>query len=479
MPAGKSAQSNAMLYTVIAFVGLFIIATTCAVIFYVKHEEQKSRAMNMEDLINDLATRREQTSLAKLVGKPLKGKSYLGTLTQYLNQLVSAIVGEIPDNTTASLNFTIALQKINETMETLGEDVQPAYGPEGIDLLQTITHLKSELDSTRQNAGNIEILLNELQDEFDTVVDSFSQQERDLIAQNTHWQQEADRIQGEYDQIWELMETSTDEQVQTWMDKLKKAENRLKQKNMELLETSSRFSKTQESLDTALAKLEEIKPQPGLDVAAFHPDAGIIDIDLQTEIVYLDIGKDDRVYKGLTFSVYDKNAPIPEDGRGKAEIEVFQVGQTISFAKVVRSSRTNPIVADDIVANLIWDTKTSNNFIVVGDFDFDGDGRLDYGGAEKIKQLIERWGGKIVKTVSVNTDFVVIGQKPVPMSIPNSEQIDLDPTIEQKYDRSLKRVANYDKAIEDAGNLAVPVFNQKRFLNLIGYESVAAKTSPF
>ena len=40
MPPGKRRQSNAMLYTLITFVGLFIIATTVAVIYYVKAEEQ-------------------------------------------------------------------------------------------------------------------------------------------------------------------------------------------------------------------------------------------------------------------------------------------------------------------------------------------------------------------------------------------------------------------------------------------------------
>jgi len=38
MPIGKRQQNNAMLYTIIAFVGLFIIAAAVAVIYYVKFE---------------------------------------------------------------------------------------------------------------------------------------------------------------------------------------------------------------------------------------------------------------------------------------------------------------------------------------------------------------------------------------------------------------------------------------------------------
>ena len=41
MPAHRRKQTNAMLYTLITFVGLFIAATTVAVIFYVKAEEYR------------------------------------------------------------------------------------------------------------------------------------------------------------------------------------------------------------------------------------------------------------------------------------------------------------------------------------------------------------------------------------------------------------------------------------------------------
>ena len=41
MPPRKRQQSNAMLYTLIAFVGLFIAAATAAIIYYVKAEDYK------------------------------------------------------------------------------------------------------------------------------------------------------------------------------------------------------------------------------------------------------------------------------------------------------------------------------------------------------------------------------------------------------------------------------------------------------
>ena len=114
---------------------------------------------------------------------------------------------------------------------------------------------------------------------------------------------------------------------------------------------------------------------------------------------------------GLTFSVYDSSVPIPEDGKGKAEIEVFEVSPNVSAARVLNSSVNNPIVQQDIVANLIWDSQSSNNFVVVGEFDLNGDGINDKDGNTKVRELIQRWGGKIQDAVTIETDFVILGDR--------------------------------------------------------------------
>ncbi len=48
MPAARRKQSNAMLYTLIIFVGLFIVATTVAVFFYVKAEDYRTSNDDMQ-----------------------------------------------------------------------------------------------------------------------------------------------------------------------------------------------------------------------------------------------------------------------------------------------------------------------------------------------------------------------------------------------------------------------------------------------
>lgn len=476
MPAGKPLQSNTMLYTVITFVGLFLVAAVCAVFFYIKAEDYRVQRDTMVDELAKAASERERRDL---VGQPLKGKTVLGTVIGYLDEMVSAVTGEVVENVTASARVNSAKMKINETMELLGDDVSGVYGPDGIDLLQTITALKSELEAARAAARNMEGLLSETHKNIDVAQENWRLEEQSLIEEKNRFQAIADEIQAKYDELKALMQQSANDQIRIYMDRVKNAEDKLKQKNMELLKAQAQLAQTDEALQGSLSKLEEIKPRPDADVEAYRPDARIVDIDRQTNVVYLDVGSSDHVYRGLTFSVYDKNVAIPEDGKGKAEIEVFHVSDAVSAARINTSSRKNPIVHEDIVANLIWDSKTSNVFVVAGEFDFDRDGRIDLDGREKIEQLIERWGGSLAEEVSINTDFVVLGEPPSELRRPTREEIELDPMAESRYQELVASVRGYDDILSRANTLRVPIFNQSKFMYLIGYESLASKSSPF
>jgi hypothetical protein len=478
MPVGKPSQSNAMLYTLITFVVLFLIAGTCAVIFYIKSEDYRTQKEQMDNEMSRIASAREQGSLNKIIGNPAKGKSLLGTMNDYLDEMVLAVAGQVPQDTSAEVKINEVKIKINDVIQSLGQDAMATYGSEEFSLLQTMEQLKANLEAERQVVLNLENQLNTLQDDFDTAAQVNRDKEDQMIEKINYYLSEAERIQSEYDELKQLMTQSADEQIRIYADKLKQAEQTIAQKDNQLAQLKDEFDNINNQLQSAMDKIEAIKPRPDIEVLAFKPDARIVNIDLQTNLVYLDIGSDDHVYRGLTFSVYDKSAQIPEDGRGKAEIEVFQVEKEICAARINISSKKNPIVPDDIVANLIWDTKTSNKFVVIGEFDFDGDGKIDSDGQTKIRRLIERWGGTIVENASIDTDFIVRGTTPQVLSKPTSDQIALDPLAQQRYEQSLEQAEQYDAIFESAEIFRVPVFNQKRFMNLIGYKALASKSTP-
>ena len=226
-------------------------------------------------------------------------------------------------------------------------------------------------------------------------------------------------------------------------------------------------------------ELEKLVPPPDSEAPAFKADSKILLVDYQSRIVHLNIGSNDHVYRGLTFSVYEKNAPIPRDGKGKAEIEVFNIEKNISAARIIHSQRGKSIVVDDIVANLIWDSDRVNTFAVSGQFDLNNDGNIDYGGVDKIKALIERWGGQVSDAVSINTDFVILGEAPRVRRKPTFEEMEIYPTAMEEYEASVQRLADYNKVQQRTQDLSIPIFNTERFLYFIGYKTQSSRAGAF
>ncbi len=474
MAIRQGTQSNAMLYSLVTFVALFIVATVCAVIFYVKSEEYRTNSENSLAKLQEVANGSEQNRLAQIVGKPNQDQSYLGTMESLVDELYKMMLGKaVPENTPATVKFNeITMMAQSTLVDNLGTDGSPAFGPDGIAILKTIEDLKQKIETARAEIEASNKVTENLQADLKAAQDKNEQEKQNFLEELKRFQTDFTAIQESFNELQKTMLASTEEQIKSFKEKLEAEQAKLRQKQLDLEASETKLKETDQLLDTALGKLKVIKPTPNIEVQAFKPDAQIVRIDLKNGIIYLDAGTTDHIYRGLTFAVYDRNQPIPESGEGKAEIEVFQVNEKVSAARIVKADKKNPIVTEDIVSNLIWDSKTSNRFVVAGQFDFDNDGRPDKDGDKRIIEMIERWGGTLMDNVTVDTDFIVIGQAPIPLARPTQDEMDADPTIQQRYDQSTQKVNDYNALLKKANDLSVPVFNQKRFMYLIGYDTL-------
>ncbi len=86
--------------------------------------------------------------------------------------------------------------------------------------------------------------------------------------------------------------------------------------------------------------------------------------------------------------------------------------------------------------------------------------------------MIERWGGVVENDVTIETDFVIVGLEPMPLARPDQAEADLDPGLMEKYEASLTAKDTYNATLQRAKELSAPVFNQKRFFYLIGYDAL-------
>ena len=114
MPARRRKQSNAMLYTLITFIGLLIIATAIAVIYYIEAETYRDKHADLQRERNGLATDSEYQALGSIVGTKLSGKTWLGTMAYYLDGTVTRILGGVPEPTSAEVKIDTAIKKVEE-----------------------------------------------------------------------------------------------------------------------------------------------------------------------------------------------------------------------------------------------------------------------------------------------------------------------------------------------------------------------------
>lgn len=476
MPAPRQSQNGAMLYTVITFVSLFVIATVIAVLYYIDAEDTRLQLESSDLQLEKLVSPKESRDIIGLIGETEGRKSRLGQILGYIDQTYKMFTGLESNEISAKEKFSIVEMKFTETLANIPEEMIANSEPNSPGVFRIIQMYKNELKTTEDVASELGNQLDEMYSESEQVRQAISIKEKDLLEQIRSEQQRADKAQKSYDDLKALMEQKTAEQITTLTnrnDGLMEEGSKTKQ---ELLATLAKLNLTQDRLKQALARLEAIKPRPNEEVDAYRSDGQILSIETSSNIVFLNIGAEDKVYPGLTFSVYDRNAPIPVDGKGKAEVEVFDVDKTTSVARIVKSSMKNPIVIGDLVVNLIWDSKATNTFIVAGDFDFNNNGKIDADAPKKIRQLIENWGGKVDREVTINTDFVILGTSPKIPDKPSLDDIEIDPMAMDKYEASIRAVADYQDVKKQAESLYIPIFNLKRFLNFIGYETIAGKS---
>ncbi|UCG58259.1 MAG: hypothetical protein JSU70_01885 [Phycisphaerales bacterium] len=479
MPVGKRQQSNAMLYTLITFVGLFVVATSAAVIYYVKAEEYRTQGTELETQINDLADREEMRKLSTLIGAKTS-KSRLGTMIEYLDKTTALVIGAPLDPNSAEVKVNNADREAKEALAMAQECIElETLDPNTTGLVSVVNKMKANLDNTKNELASCQKNLNDLQERFKAATAESFDKEKKLETEKEEYHQQVLDVTQKYEELRLLMEQTSDERAQALLAQLNEERAKLQNVNDELLKTQAELQMTNDRMKSTLDRLQESEPLPDREVAAYTPDGKVVLIDEPAQVVHLDIGTEDHVYQGLTFSVYDKGMPIPKDGKPKAEIEVFATAKTISAARITRSEIANPIGIGDLVANLVWDGAKANIFVVVGEFDLDGDGTTEYDAIDRIGTLIEKWGGTVANDVTAHTDFVVLGNQPQVLAKPTFEQLDLDPLANEKYAEAQERLQRYKDIERRAQALWIPVFKYERFLYFIGYKGQISKAGAF
>lgn len=206
-------------------------------------------------------------------------------------------------------------------------------------------------------------------------------------------------------------------------------------------------------------------------------DGQIIAVDASNNRAEISLGSRNKVVLGMTFAVYADAAAIRPDAqgnypRGKATLEVINVGPSSSTCRITSQARGNPVITGDVIANAVYDPNKVYKFVTYGAFDANRDGISSPMERSAIEGMIREWGGKVVEDLGADVDFVVLGERPVAPPEPPSSA---PPEVFSEFVRREKEVRRYDQLFQDAQKAGIPILNENRFYTLIGVTPAARR----
>ncbi len=471
MPAARvSTESNkSFIIAIVIFVVLFLASGVAAIILY---RERESNIQDRDKAVSDLAkiaNRTEVSSIKPLVDRPgVPGRATaVGELTKDVQFIAGKILGQdqVPAGLLA-LRDEVAdkYQPVEEALKAM--TIEPKIDP-AIGLLSVVQSLISQIGQLQDQIIMKDNQISQMDTQHQQELDARNAQIATLQKQLDDEQRKAQTHETEYSNLGKQLEARYVSEKNDLQQQITSLQEQLKQAQDNNSKMDEEIKKYQVAVKQLNDRLTVFQPKPD-HITPFEPDGHIINVDERDQVAYIDLARGDQIYRGLKFTVYDRFRRIPKSGQGKGAIEVIEIMDEVSKCRITEFNETDPIMENDIIANLIWSKDKKYNFCVAGDFDFNGDGMIDQDGLQKITELIEHWGARVVPTLSVDTDFLVLGHPPAIPTKP-SDEYGPDSPIMKAYSLASRRLKEYNETIENGKALDVPTFNLNRFFYFIGY----------
>lgn len=440
-------------YLLIAFVVLFVAATVMAVLFYNKFADAQLRYQAQDARMKELASydqlnkSDETTKMIAEFHKPDgPHKTVIGQFRDQVGELAAAITG-LPNS-----SFPEAQQSIDRTFKAI--KVTPG---------SLTKHMIDYNDQLGVKDTTIKGLQND-KAQLDEKLKAVGKELADAKADFEKKLKDKDDQLAAMDKKFQNFETDHNQKLEDAKKEFISARDDLnKQMAVQadsIVDLNKKIAVVSKKLEIEMGK----KIRPVLTEVR-RADGKIKQVVGDKGMVFIDIGSKDRVTEDLRFTVYPVTG-IPENGAGKGVIEVTNISDGVSECRIVQQKKDDPIVAGDLVANVVFSSLRSYNFVVEGQFDVDGTGIPSQAGTKAIKDLVRRYGGQIGNEVSLDTDYVVLGDQPPrprkPEDTAPQEEWDI-------YQERMKAFNRYQEIKKQAESMQIPRLGGKRFLDLVGY----------
>ncbi|MBN1942476.1 MAG: hypothetical protein JW849_04190 [Phycisphaerae bacterium] len=416
---------------------LFLISAILAVMGFMGGGEEKKQNASLKLQVTELrkenAVRKKDTEdlVDKITGKrDLPSASAISAADKaYENPVVKEI--------TASGRFGLAKE-----LETLAATIS--------ELQKTVGDLNTSLEEKDKALAGKDAASSEQQKTHEEQLTELNQKIHELDQALTDAKQSQDQA---VQDVQETLDKSKEELQQD----LSAKEKRLEEAVLELGAKEEKIRRLEEELHRlhGSRKTEVVNKADG-QIEKIVRNAGLC---------YVNIGGKDQVQPGMTLAVYSKKGVKQENIKGS--LRVTNVSDDFSECKIVREDKNAPIVVGDDVANIAFHPVRKHVFVVKGLFDLYGTGAATDLGADQVKDVIRKAGGIVEDEIGYQTDYIVMGEEPLK---PTKPEEDAPPAAQQAYQMQLRSWREYQKLLEKASSLRIPILNTNRFLLLTGYE---------
>ncbi len=468
MAKGQQQGLNALTVWMILFVALWLTSTVFLVILYTGQEELHAENQRLLSANRKLISGPEEKSIELVKSAQENGPTVAGLLEEARAKTAELATGDEGDSAAE------VRQKRDRLLQTIQTGGLAAKADSFVDLSfhDALTRVYEGLKSERELRQKAEDRAAQLEAQINGQVEASTQQKNYFEKQAKETAQQL--RQGESDHA--AYRSERDKGVETiereFADSRKRNDADLTKERQARAAAEKRVAELQKRLTAQQERLGELRIGPEKLATARQPDGKILSAVPGDQVVYVDLGRHHGLVLGLQFAVYSAQTGIPEDGRGKAQVEVVSIGQTSSECRIVGVVGNNVILQGDLVANPVYDPNRPLTFVVLGEFDLDRDGQTDRDGAPTLKSLIAEWGGKVSDELTPLTDFVVLGaspRRPKPPAEGAATGGSAASAAAQASDPVFQTWKQYQDLSEEARTLAVPILTQDVFLNFLGY----------
>ncbi|MAE67190.1 MAG: hypothetical protein CMJ18_23260 [Phycisphaeraceae bacterium] len=359
------------------------------------------------------------------------------------------------------------------TMSGIATELKNLNLAEGVSLTAKVKQLTAELDRATENARKAKEDLEDANARAGAAVS-----EKQALA--SKFDDELAEIRSRYEELHD----GFDSFKQAREDELTALDDQLRQSRTdmgsELKDLRSKISELERELtDIGDQTKGRDGPEGPKLTHVVDADGYIVSFARDSDLVYINLSREDRVQPGMTFEVFEADRLIKfddlEKSRGIATIEVVKPLANASVARIVRRSPRKVVAAENQIANIVYDPNARFRFHVHGKFDIDGVGVPSTRDTVRIAGMIRRWGGDVTETAAVesddsgldyNTDYLVVGVEP---DLPTDPGEDAPPTERVIYEKKKNSYLEHQQMLAEAQKLHIPILNQNRFLRLVGY----------